>query len=101
MRAAIALSRRALGTTWPNPPVGCVIVRDNIVVGQGVTAPGGRPHAETQALALAGPAAEEHPPSATASAADPRTPRYVSLILPLANATLRQNTRFSPRDGGD
>jgi hypothetical protein len=50
---------------------------------------------------LAGPAAEEHPPSATASAADPRTPRYVSLILPLANATLRQNTRFSPWGAGD
>src|SRR5580700_3361325 len=42
--------------------------------------------------ALAGPAAPEHPPSATASAADPRTPRYVSLILPLASATLRQDT---------
>lgn len=57
MRAAIALSRRALGTTWPNPPVGCVIVNENIVVGQGITAPGGRPHAETQALAMAGAAA--------------------------------------------
>src|SRR5580704_7644733 len=45
--------------------------------------------------ALAGPAAEEHPPSATASAADARTPRYLSLVLPLRSATLRQNTRFS------
>jgi len=57
MRAAIALSRRALGTTWPNPAVGCVIVKDGITVGQGVTALGGRPHAETQAIAMAGPAA--------------------------------------------
>jgi diaminohydroxyphosphoribosylaminopyrimidine deaminase/5-amino-6-(5-phosphoribosylamino)uracil reductase len=57
MRAAIALARRALGTTWPNPAVGCLIVRDGAIVGQGVTAPGGRPHAETQALAMAGEAA--------------------------------------------
>jgi diaminohydroxyphosphoribosylaminopyrimidine deaminase/5-amino-6-(5-phosphoribosylamino)uracil reductase len=57
MRAAIALARRALGTTWPNPAVGCVIVRDGAIVAQGVTAAGGRPHAEVQALALAGAAA--------------------------------------------
>jgi diaminohydroxyphosphoribosylaminopyrimidine deaminase/5-amino-6-(5-phosphoribosylamino)uracil reductase len=57
MRAAIALARRGLGTCWPNPSVGCVIVRDGRIVGQGVTAPGGRPHAETQALAMAGNAA--------------------------------------------
>lgn len=57
MRGAIALSLRAVGATWPNPPVGCVIIRDGIVVGQGVTAPGGRPHAETQALAMAGASA--------------------------------------------
>ena len=54
MRAAIALARRGLGTTWPNPSVGCVIVKENRVVGQGVTALGGRPHAETAALAMAG-----------------------------------------------
>ena len=57
MRAALALARRGLGTTWPNPSVGCVLVRDGRVVGRGVTAPGGRPHAETQALAMAGDAA--------------------------------------------
>jgi diaminohydroxyphosphoribosylaminopyrimidine deaminase/5-amino-6-(5-phosphoribosylamino)uracil reductase len=57
MRAALALARRGLGTTWPNPSVGCVIVRDGRVVGRAVTAPGGRPHAETQALAMAGEAA--------------------------------------------
>jgi diaminohydroxyphosphoribosylaminopyrimidine deaminase/5-amino-6-(5-phosphoribosylamino)uracil reductase len=54
MRAALALARRGLGTTWPNPSVGCVIVRDGLVVGRGTTAPGGRPHAELVALALAG-----------------------------------------------
>jgi diaminohydroxyphosphoribosylaminopyrimidine deaminase/5-amino-6-(5-phosphoribosylamino)uracil reductase len=56
MRAAVALSRRALGTAWPNPAVACLIVKDGVLVGQGVTAPGGRPHAETQALAMAGAA---------------------------------------------
>ena len=57
MRAALALARRGLGNTWPNPAVGCVIVQGGRVVGRGWTAPGGRPHAETQALAEAGEAA--------------------------------------------
>ncbi len=56
MHAALALARRGLGSTWPNPSVGCVIVRDGRVVGRGTTAPGGRPHAEPQALAIAGEA---------------------------------------------
>jgi diaminohydroxyphosphoribosylaminopyrimidine deaminase/5-amino-6-(5-phosphoribosylamino)uracil reductase len=54
MQAALALARRGLGTTWPNPSVGCVIVRDGRVIGRGNTAPGGRPHAEPIALAMAG-----------------------------------------------
>lgn len=57
MRAALALASRGLGTTWPNPAVGCVLVRDGVVVGRGFTQPGGRPHAETVALAAAGSAA--------------------------------------------
>lgn len=57
MRAALALAARGLGTTWPNPSVGCVLVRDGVVVGRGRTQPGGRPHAETVALDAAGPAA--------------------------------------------
>jgi diaminohydroxyphosphoribosylaminopyrimidine deaminase/5-amino-6-(5-phosphoribosylamino)uracil reductase len=57
MQAALTLARRGLGNAWPNPAVGCVIVRDGLVVGRGVTAPGGRPHAETAALAMAGAAA--------------------------------------------
>src|SRR5580658_5222733 len=57
MRAALALGRRGLGTTWPNPSVGCVLVRDNFVVGRGYTGSGGRPHAEPTALSMAGAAA--------------------------------------------
>ena len=57
MRAALALARRGLGNTWPNPTVGCVVVRDGRVIGRAVTAPGGRPHAEPLALAMAGTAA--------------------------------------------
>ena len=57
MRAALALGRRGLGSTWPNPSVGCVVVAGGRVVGRAVTADGGRPHAETQALAMAGAAA--------------------------------------------
>ena len=53
MDAALALARRGLGTTWPNPAVGCVLVHNGRVVGRGWTAPGGRPHAETIALAQA------------------------------------------------
>ncbi|TAN71720.1 MAG: bifunctional diaminohydroxyphosphoribosylaminopyrimidine deaminase/5-amino-6-(5-phosphoribosylamino)uracil reductase RibD, partial [Magnetospirillum sp.] len=56
-RAALALARRGLGTVWPNPAVGCVIVKDGRVIGRGWTQPGGRPHAETEALAMAGKAA--------------------------------------------
>lgn len=54
MRYALALARRGLGRTAPNPTVGCVIVQDDLVVGIGHTADGGRPHAETVALAMAG-----------------------------------------------
>jgi diaminohydroxyphosphoribosylaminopyrimidine deaminase/5-amino-6-(5-phosphoribosylamino)uracil reductase len=57
MRAALALGRRGIGNTWPNPSVGCVVVNDGRVVGRAVTAPGGRPHAEPAALKMAGPAA--------------------------------------------
>jgi diaminohydroxyphosphoribosylaminopyrimidine deaminase/5-amino-6-(5-phosphoribosylamino)uracil reductase len=54
MRRALQLARAMLGRTSPNPVVGCVIVRDGRVVGEAATAAGGRPHAETQALAKAG-----------------------------------------------
>jgi diaminohydroxyphosphoribosylaminopyrimidine deaminase/5-amino-6-(5-phosphoribosylamino)uracil reductase len=57
MELALALGRRTLGETWPNPAVGAVIVKDGVIVGRGWTAPGGRPHGEPQALARAGEAA--------------------------------------------
>ncbi|MBK45660.1 MAG: riboflavin biosynthesis protein RibD [Roseovarius sp.] len=57
MALALSLGRRGMGQCAPNPAVGCVIVREGRIVGRGATAPGGRPHAETQALAQAGAAA--------------------------------------------
>lgn len=59
MRLALALGRRGLGTTWPNPSVGAVVVEPGTgrVLGTAATAPGGRPHGEPVALAAAGEAA--------------------------------------------
>jgi diaminohydroxyphosphoribosylaminopyrimidine deaminase/5-amino-6-(5-phosphoribosylamino)uracil reductase len=57
MAEAMALARAALGTTAPNPAVGCVIALGDRVIGRGATQPGGRPHAEVMALADAGEAA--------------------------------------------
>jgi diaminohydroxyphosphoribosylaminopyrimidine deaminase/5-amino-6-(5-phosphoribosylamino)uracil reductase len=54
MALALSLGRRGMGQCAPNPAVGCVIVQGDRIVGRGVTAPGGRPHAEPQALAQAG-----------------------------------------------
>jgi len=54
MRHALRLGRRGQGNTAPNPAVGCVLVKQGRVVGRGWTRPGGRPHAETVALAQAG-----------------------------------------------
>src|SRR5213082_3516933 len=62
MRAALVLARRGLGTVWPNPSVGCVIVKDGRVVGRGWTQRGGRPHGETEALRRAGAAAQARRP---------------------------------------
>ncbi|MFN3972609.1 MAG: bifunctional diaminohydroxyphosphoribosylaminopyrimidine deaminase/5-amino-6-(5-phosphoribosylamino)uracil reductase RibD [Gemmobacter sp.] len=56
MAHALRLAARGLGRTWPNPAVGCVILRDGRVLGRGWTQPGGRPHAETMALGQAGDA---------------------------------------------
>lgn len=54
MDVALVLGRRGLGRVWPNPAVGCVLVRDGHIIGRGWTQPGGRPHAETEALCRAG-----------------------------------------------
>ena len=51
------MARRGLGSAWPNPAVGCVLVKDGAVVGRGWTQPGGRPHGETEALERAGASA--------------------------------------------
>lgn len=58
MAVALTLARRGLGLVWPNPAVGCVLVKDGRIVGRGWTQPGGRPHAETVALAQAGDSAQ-------------------------------------------
>ena len=56
MAHALALAARGLGRTWPNPAVGCVLVRNGRIIGRGWTQPGGRPHAERRALEQAGDA---------------------------------------------
>lgn len=83
MRAAIALSLRGQGRTAPNPNVGCIVVKDGVVIGRGWTQPGGRPHAEAQALAQADGLTD----GATAYVSlepcfhlSPRGPRCVELI---------------------
>lgn len=58
MAAALALGRRGLGRTAPNPAVGALVVKQGVVVGRGWTQDGGRPHAETMALSEAGAAAQ-------------------------------------------
>jgi diaminohydroxyphosphoribosylaminopyrimidine deaminase / 5-amino-6-(5-phosphoribosylamino)uracil reductase len=57
MQLALSLGRRGQGRTWPNPAVGAVVVKDGVIVGRGWTQPGGRPHAEPEALRRAGEAA--------------------------------------------
>ncbi|MGE0736811.1 MAG: bifunctional diaminohydroxyphosphoribosylaminopyrimidine deaminase/5-amino-6-(5-phosphoribosylamino)uracil reductase RibD [Alphaproteobacteria bacterium] len=65
MASALGLARRGVGNVWPNPAVGCLIVQPATsagaarIVGRGWTQPGGRPHAETEALARAGAAATD------------------------------------------
>jgi diaminohydroxyphosphoribosylaminopyrimidine deaminase/5-amino-6-(5-phosphoribosylamino)uracil reductase len=57
MQLALTLGRRGQGRTWPNPAVGAIVVKDGVIVGRGWTQPGGRPHAEPEALKRAGEAA--------------------------------------------
>ncbi|MHA6718460.1 bifunctional diaminohydroxyphosphoribosylaminopyrimidine deaminase/5-amino-6-(5-phosphoribosylamino)uracil reductase RibD [Sphingomonas sp. RS6] len=84
MDAALALAGRGRGRTAPNPNVGCVIVRDGIVVGRGWTQPGGRPHAEAMALAQAGEAARGATVYVTlepCAHVSPRGPACVDLLI--------------------
>ena len=59
MAAAISLSHRGRGRTGTNPNVGCVVVKNGIIISRGWTQPGGRPHAEEMALAAAGAQAKD------------------------------------------
>jgi|CXWL01.1.fsa_nt_gi diaminohydroxyphosphoribosylaminopyrimidine deaminase/5-amino-6-(5-phosphoribosylamino)uracil reductase len=54
MQVALSLARRQLGQTHPNPNVGAILVKDGQIIAQGITATGGRPHAETIAINNAG-----------------------------------------------
>jgi len=84
MGAAVALGERGRGNSAPNPNVGCVIVKGDVVVGRGWTQPGGRPHAEAMALEEAGPAALGATLHATLEPCcheSPRGPACVDLIV--------------------
>ena len=54
MRYALRLARRGLGRCWPNPSVGCVLVKNGQIIGVGVSGIPGQPHAEVEALRMAG-----------------------------------------------
>ena len=83
MAMALALAERGLGNVWPNPAVGCVLVKDGRVVGRGWTQPGGRPHAESEAIDRAGAAARGSTAYVTLEpcAHHGRTPPCVDLML--------------------
>src|SRR2546425_350260 len=57
MQLALSRGRRGQGRPSPNPAVGAVVAKDGVIVGRGWTQPGGRPHAEPEALKRAGEAA--------------------------------------------
>lgn len=92
MRVAIALGRRNLGVTWPNPSVGCIVVQakhgNDIVVGRGTTAIGGRPHAETLALDQAGKSADGATVYVTLEPCS-----HVGKTEPCSQALIRANVR--------
>ena len=58
MRAALSLASSIQGSTFPNPPVGCIIAHADSIIAFATTAPSGRPHAETQALSIAAASAQ-------------------------------------------
>ena len=58
MARAIAVAKQQMGKTWPNPSVACVVVSNGEVAAEAATAPGGRPHAEEQAVPAAGARAQ-------------------------------------------
>ena len=86
MRRAISLARANVGLTGHNPSVGCVIVRDAVVVGEAATAPGGRTHAEERALDRAGTAARGATAYVTLEPCGERTAGHASCSERLAAA---------------
>ncbi|TON78774.1 bifunctional diaminohydroxyphosphoribosylaminopyrimidine deaminase/5-amino-6-(5-phosphoribosylamino)uracil reductase, partial [Vibrio parahaemolyticus] len=58
MSRALKLARRGIYTTAPNPNVGCVIVRDGVIIGEGYHHRAGEPHAEVHAMRMADDKAE-------------------------------------------
>jgi diaminohydroxyphosphoribosylaminopyrimidine deaminase / 5-amino-6-(5-phosphoribosylamino)uracil reductase len=90
MGAALALAERGRGRTWPNPNVGCVIVKDDKVVGRGWTQPGGRPHAEGMALAEAGEAARGATAFVTLEPCAHPSPRGPACAPSLAEAGIKR-----------
>ncbi len=103
MRHAIGLARRGLGRTWPNPSVGCVIVKNDHVVGAARTADGGRPHAETLALEEAGSAAKGSSIYVTLEPCSHqgKTPPCVESLIAAAPARLIISTRdINPKVNG-
>ena len=91
MRRAIELAREAVGSTSPNPPVGAVLVRDGRVVGEGRTQPPGGPHAEAEALRMAGDAARGADLYVTLEpcAHHGRTPPCIDAIIEAGVASVR------------
>ena len=84
MGAALTLATRGVGRTAPNPPVGCVIVKEGRIVGRGWTQPGGRPHAEAGALTQAGDAARNATAYVTlepCAHVSPRGPACADLLI--------------------
>ena len=110
---ALVLGREVAGTTGPNPPVGCVLLRDGRIVGEGATTPVGGPHAEAVALAAAGASAAGATAVVTlepCAHASQRGPACADLIVaarpqrvvvgqqhshPLASTLLYRNSRHS------
>ncbi|CAM3071034.1 Riboflavin biosynthesis protein RibD [Sphingomonas antarctica] len=90
MGAALALSERGRGRTFPNPNVGCVIVKDDRVVGRGWTQPGGRPHAEGMALLEAGDAARGATAFVTLEPCAHPSPRGPACAPSLAEAGIKR-----------
>jgi len=90
MGAALALAERGRGRTFPNPNVGCVVVKDDKVVGRGWTQPGGRPHAEGMALTEAGDAARGATAFVTLEPCAHPSPRGPACAPSLAEAGIKR-----------